>query len=86
MSLDKIKTEIKAHELQALINVVYEAVERSKVGPFFVLDEYGKEVLDPNGSKILNSIAYNSYLSLLSNLVPKNLGGGFKFTEEKIDV
>ena len=58
---------MKSHEIAALINEIYEGVERSKVGSITGKDDLGKTTI--------NHIPYNTFLTVLSSLTPKNLDG-----------
>jgi hypothetical protein len=67
---DEGMIETKSHELQKLINTCYEAVEKSNVGPMHLMKD-GLVVLDPNGAPIVKTLAYHTYLHLVSALAPK---------------
>lgn len=72
---------IKAHELRSLINICYEGVETSKVGPIYLKNTEGKEILDDKGNPLMNNIAYHTFMYLIQALAPKNFSMGVK--EEK---
>ena len=58
-------------QITTLINTIYEGVNRSSVGPIYLHDEDGKLKLDNMGNPALNSIAYQTYLYLISSMAPK---------------
>lgn len=70
--------ELKPHELQKLINVCFEAVNKSNVGPVF-LHVDGELKYDTNNARICEPLAYHTFLYLVSSLCPKNNPTSFKF-------
>ena len=64
-------TETKAYELQRLINICYEAVDKSNVGPIYLRNNDGSIMLDPNRCPISAHVPVQAFLGLLHNLSPK---------------
>lgn len=62
-------------QISAMINRVYDGVERSKLGPIQSKNEQGQNVL--------NHIPFQTYLTILNNLTPKNIEGKMGFSEEE---
>lgn len=68
--------EIKAYELQKLINTCYEAVDKSNVGPLFIKTIDGTKVVDPNGCPMSSYVACQTFLAIVNALVPKDFTMG----------
>ncbi|QGH73049.1 MAG: hypothetical protein [Siphoviridae sp. ctCJE6] len=66
---------LKAHEIQIIIDTAYEAVLRSKVGPLTVTDPSGNVIHGPDGQPILRVLAMNTFLCVLSSIIPKTITG-----------
>ena len=56
---------LKAHEIAIILNELYEGVERSKCGKIISTNEIGKPEIQ--------TVAYNTFLYLVSNIFPKQL-------------
>lgn len=65
---------MKSSEIALILNEIYDGVERSKLGKIY-MDEK-----DDKGYPKMNTLSYQSYISVLNSVFPKNIG--FKFTEE----
>jgi hypothetical protein len=66
-----------AKQLTALINMAFEAVNASVVGPIYGTDAEGKTTL--------NGVAYNTYLYVITNIIPKASTGNFTVEEPRED-
>ena len=64
---------LKSSQIAALINEIFDGVERSKCGDIVKIGD--------NGKPELQSLAYNTYMTVLNNMLPKNVGMSMK--EEK---
>lgn len=65
--------ELKSFTIAKIINEVYEGVERSVVGSIYSKDPEGNIIIDSGGYPRLNSIPYQTYLSVLNSVFPKNI-------------
>lgn len=79
-------TEIKAHELQKLINLCYEAVDKSSIGPIYIRNDDNSFKVDPvNHCKMAYPLACQAFLGLLHDLSPKDFNmniEGMEFPNE----
>ena len=62
--------ELKAYELQKLINICYEAVDKSSVGPMLIVND-GVIQADEKGAPYYKQIAFSTFMTILTNLCPK---------------
>ena len=69
---------LKSSQIASIINEIYDGVERSKVGIIC------KEKIEEDGTKKLEvgHIPFQTYLTILAALFPKNFFGDMKMTEE----
>ena len=63
--------EIKPYELQKFINVVYEAVHKSTIGPMYVANDDGGLKIGPDGQPVLKVLPYNVLLNLINAMAPR---------------
>ena len=75
----------KNYELQKFINVIYEAVDKSNAGPIYQKHEEGRIKIDDSGNPILCNLAYNTFLSLINSLAPKNFTGSWNIDRKFIE-
>lgn len=66
---------IDIKKLSLLINDVYDAVDRSKVGPMKLHHQNGSVMVDQYGYPIYNGLAMETYRVALSNVIPKDISG-----------
>ena len=59
---------LKSFELQAIINTCYEAVDKSNLGPMFIINEDGKIQTDEHNAPMFKALPYNTFLQII-NLV-----------------
>ena len=84
--------EIKSFYIAKIINEVYEGVERSVVGSIYNKDSDGNIIRDSEGYPRLNNIPYQTYLSVLNSVFPKNMIaymnviGNFEEGENKVKI
>ena len=69
---------LNASQISTIINEVYDGVERSKVGK--IMEECEVSERYPDGKK-LNNIPFQTYLSILTSLVPKDMTAEMKLKE-----
>jgi hypothetical protein len=64
-------------QIAKIINTAYDGVERSKVG----------KIVDDNaiGVERVHHVAFNTYLTILNNLIPKNLQSEMGFHDGQKD-
>lgn len=74
---------IKSSEIARIINEAYDGVEKSKIGQINVRDEKGNIKLHgDHNTPIMNTVAANTFLSVLNNILPKDIGARMEIKDE----
>jgi len=72
-----------ASQIATIINEIYDGVERSKVGK--IAEKVTQQQGYPDGNK-LNTLAMNTFMNVLSSLMPKEFNSKFEhLTEDEGD-
>lgn len=76
---------MKSHEIQKIINEAFEGVEKSKIGNIFVRNKDGNIELHEGRSPICNTLAMQTFLTILNNVIPKPMIGDISMKESNDD-
>lgn len=67
------KNTVDSAMLAQIINDVWDGVDRSKVGVFYHHDDDGNLRKDANGFPYINTVAFQTFLTVLAQVIPKEM-------------
>ena len=68
-----MRNVVDSIKLAQIINDVWDGVEKSKLGAFYHYDDEGKLKKDANGFPFINTVSYQTFLTILGQVIPKEM-------------